>query len=236
MANILGTEVSGLPDLNITGIFSNTWIYVALIAFIGLILITGVGFLLYYKTFNRRVVLFENISGLGYQPVMRKRARRLKVGTAGEELLSVMGGDTLSAYGRKMGKNTYWFAKGSDGYWYNFLLGDLDTKMAMLDIEPIDRDVRMFHVAKDRMNRDNYLKKSFMEKYGSTLIMFLFLIILIVGMWVIIGKIGKATESLSATQEANAEVLKTTKEILVNNERLKTGGVSGTVSGLVPAG
>jgi uncharacterized membrane protein len=236
MANILGTEVAGIPDINITGIFSNTWIYIALISFIGIILITVVGFVLYYKAFNRKIVFFENISGLGYQPVMRKRARRLRVGSAGEELLSVMGGDTLSAYGRKMGKNTYWFAKGSDGYWYNFLLGDLDTKMAMLDIEPIDRDVRMFHVAKDRMNRDNYLKKSFMEKYGSTLIMFLFLIILIIGMWVIIGKIGKATESLAKTQDANAEVLKTTKEILVNNEKLKQGGVSGAVSGLVPAG
>lgn len=236
MANLLGTEVSGLPDLNITGIFSNTWIYIAIISFIGIILITGVAFLFYYKTFNRRIVFFENISGLGYQPVMRKRARRLRVGTSGEELLSVMGGDTLSAYGRKMGKNTYWFAKGSDGYWYNFLLGDLDTKMAMLDIEPIDRDVRMFHVAKDRMNRDNYLKKSFMEKYGSTLIMFLFLIILIIGMWVIIGKIGKATESLAKTQETNLEVLKTTQGILEVNEKMKTGGISGTVSGLVPVG
>jgi len=236
MANILGTEVSGLPDLNITGIFSNTWIYVALIGFIGLILITVVAFILYYRTFNRICEFYENVSGLGYQRIGVKRARRLRVGTSGEELLSVMGGDTLSAYGRKVGRNRYMFCKGIDGYWYNTLHGDLDTKMAMLDIVPVDTDVKMFHVIKSRMNESQYLKKSFMEKYGSTLIMFLFLIILIVGMWVIIGKIGKATESLSATQEANAEVLKTTKEILVNNERLKTGGVSGTVSGLVPAG
>lgn len=229
------TEGLGLPNVNITGIFSNTWIYILIIAVFGFILLGAIAFLMYYKTFNKKCVFFENISGLGYQPTMRKRARKLRVGTSGEELLALVGGDTLTAYGRKMGKNTYWFAKGIDGYWYNILLGDLDTKMAMLDIEPVSTDVRMFHVAKDRMNRDNYLKKSFMEKYGTTIMMFIFLIILIVGMWLIIGKIGKATESLASTQKANEEVIKTTRDILNMNERMKNeGGVSGAVSGLIP--
>lgn len=234
MAEVLGAT---LPNVNVTGFFASTWVYILIVAVIGFMLIAGIAFLLYYKTFNRKLVFFENISGLGYQPTMSKRARKLRVGASGEELLAVVGGDTLSSYGRKMGYNTYWFAKGSDGYWYNFVLGDLDTKMAMLDIEPIDTDVRMFHVAKDRMNRDNYLRKSFIEKYGSTLMMFLFLIILILGMWFIIGKIGKATEALAKTQEANAEVIKTTQQILVANENIKKeGGISGAISGLIPAG
>lgn len=232
MAEILGVAV---PSINVTGFFSSTWIYIAVIAFAGFILITGVALILYFRTFNRKVVFFENISGLGYQPVMRKRARRLRVGPSGEELLSLIGGDTLSAYGRKMGKNTFWFAKGQDGYWYNFLLGDLDAKMAMLDINPVDRDVRFFHVAKDRMNRDNYLKRSFMEKYGSIMIMFVFLIIMILGLWFIVGKIGDATEALAQTQQANAEVIKTTQQILVANENMKNNGLSGVATGLVPA-
>ena len=234
MADILGANV---PIPNVTGFLSSTWIYIAIIAVVGFFLIMGVAFLLYYKTYNRKVVFFENISGLGYQPTMRKRARRLRVGGSGEELLALMGGDTISAYGRKMGPNTYWFAKGSDGYWYNFLLGDLDTKMAMLDIEPIDRDVRMFHVAKDRMNRDNYLKKSFLEKYGTMMIAFVFMIILILGMWFIIGKIGNATESLAATQKANADVIRTTQQILVANNNMKNGVTSTDgIVGLIPAG
>ena len=225
----------GLPTINITGLFASTWIYVAIVSVIGFILIVSVSLLMFYKIYNRKCVFFENISGLGYQPVLKKRARRLKVGSGGEELLALIGGETLSAYGKKMGKNTYWFAKGQDGYWYNFVLGDLDTKMAMLDIEPIDRDVRMFHVAKDRMNRDNYLRKTFIEKYGSILIMFAFLIVLILGLWFIVGKIGNATEALAATQQANAEVIRTTQQILVANENIKNQGVSGIVEGLVPA-
>lgn len=231
MVDVLGTQI---PVPSITGLFSSTWVYIAIVTVIGVILIVLVATLLFYKTFDRKIVFFENISGLGYQPVLKKRGRRLKVSNAGEELLSLWGGETLSAYGRKMGKNIYWFAKGSDGYWYNFLLGDLDTKMAMLDIHPVDKNVRMFHVAKDRMNRDNYLKKSFMEKYGATLLMFLFLIVLILGMWFIIGKVGDATKSLVATAQSNQEVIKTTQQILVANENMKKGGISGAVSGLVP--
>jgi len=237
MATILGTDLGsfGFPDISLTGFLSSSWIYVVFVVIIGIILIVGIALLLFYKTFNRKVVFFENISGLGYQPTMRKRARIIKIGKSGEELLSVIGGETLSAYGRKMGKNTFWFAKGQDGYWYNFLLGDLDSRKAMLDIEPVDKNVRMFHVAKDRMNRDNYMKKSFMEKYGTTLLMFLFLVVLVLGMWFIIGQVGKATSSLSATADTNKEVVQTLNQILQANQNIKNqGSNSGIVSGLVP--
>jgi len=235
MADILGFDAP-IPDINITGIFASTWIYIAIVAVMGVILIGGVATLIFFKTYSRKIVFFENISGLGYQPTLKRRARSLRVGTGGEELLSLMGGDTISAYGRKMGKNTYWFAKGQDGYWYNFLLGDLDTKMAMLDIDPVDTDVRMFHVAKDRMNKENYLKRSFLEKYGSLMIMFLFLVVLILGMWFIVGKIGEATESLAATQNANTAVLVTTQQILNANQNMLSGGsgTSGIVEDIVP--
>jgi len=226
-------EGVGLPDINITGFFSSTWIYIAVIGVIGLILLILVILLLFFKIYNRKVVFFENIAGLGYQPVIKRRARILKVGIGGEELLGLIGGDTLSAYGRKMGKNTYWFAKGQDGYWYNFLLGDLDTKMAMLDIEPVDRDVRMFHVAKDRLNRENYLKRSFLEKYGIHILLFFFLAALIFGMWFIIAKVGNATAALAATAESNQKVIETTQRLLELNANMQTstGG-----SGIIEAG
>jgi len=100
--------------------------------------------------------------------VLRTRARIVKLGVGGEEILKTFSGGTyVSAYGRKMGKNTYWYAKGGDGYWYNIILGDLDTKQKILDVEPIDRDVRMFHVALDRLSHQTYGKTSFLEKVWS---------------------------------------------------------------------
>lgn len=231
MADILGTDV-GLPNIDITGFLSNTWFYVLIVAIIGVFLIGGVIILLFMKTWNRKVVLFENISGQGFQPYMKTRARVIKLGLGGEEILKTFGGGQyLSAYGRKMGKNTYWYAKGSDGYLYNIILGDLDAKRGVLDVEPIDRDVRMLHVAINQLNQNTYNKKSFLEKYGVHMMLFLFLIVLILGIWFIVGKVGNATSSLSQTAETNVEVAQTNRDVLnaldnILNRNPSTGVIS----------
>jgi len=204
-----------IPKIDITGFFSSSWIYIAIIIFVGIILVGLAIFLLFILTYKKKIILFENISGQGYQPVFRSRARIVKLGVGGEEILKTLfGGHFVSAYGRKMGKNTYWYAKGGDGYWYNIILGDLDAKQKILDVEPIDRDVRMFHVALDRLSHQTYGKTSFLEKYGVHMMMFAFLIVLILGMWFIVGKIGDAVEPLAQStenaikiQEANDKTL-----------------------------
>jgi len=232
MVDILGANVP-LPTINITSWLSNSWIWIFVVVIIGLLLITGIGFLLWFKTYNRRVVVFENISGQGYQPVLRTRARIVKLGVGGEELLKTFSGGTyLSAYGRKMGKNVYWYAKGPDGYLYNILVGDLDTKLNILDIDPIDRDVRMFHVALDRLSEQTYGKKSFMEKYGIHMMLFAFLIVLMLGMWFIVGKVGDSTAALAATAETNVKVAEQLSQILQGSSNIQ----SGSGSGLIPAG
>lgn len=222
------------PSIHLTGFFSSTWLYVFIIGAIGLIAVAGIAIFLFFMTYSRKIVLFENVSGLGYQPTLRTRARVVKLGIGGEELLKTLaGGQYVSAYGRKMGKNSYWFAKGSDGYWYNIVLGDLDTKMAMLDINPIDRDVRMLHVALNRLAQQDYGKMGFLEKYGVHMMLFLFLIVLIAGMWFIIGKVGDATQALASTAQTNREVLDNLKNILNAQNNIVNGATQGT--GIVPA-
>jgi len=228
-----------VPSINITGFLSSTWIYVLVIVLVGFILIVGVAVLLFFMTYKKKVVLFENISGLGYQPVLKTRARIVKLGIGGEELLKTLaGGHYISAYGKKMGRNTYWYAKAQDGYWYNITLGDLDTKQAMLDIEPVDRDVRMFHVALDRLSHQTYGQKDTVAKiimYGTV---FVFLLVLILGMWFIVGKIGDATAPLAQANEnavkrdeINLQVLQRLESIVNSLEKMSRGGSSG----LVPA-
>jgi len=241
MLGDLGVE-GVIPEIDITGALSGSWIYIFIIAVVGIILVVGLVIFLYLTTYKKKIVLFENISGQGYQPVFKSKARIIKLGVGGEEILkTLIGGHFVSAYGRKMGKNTYWYAKGQDGYWYNIVLGDLDAKMGMLDIEPIDRDVRMFHVALDRLSQQTYGKTSFMEKYGVHMMMFLFLIVLVLGMWFIVGKIGDAVAPLSTAADTSLKVqemnMKITSQLEAvaralghNVENIESGG-----SGLVPA-
>jgi len=196
-----------IPKIDLTGFLSSSWIYVLIIVIIGLMLIFGDALFIFFLTYKKKIIVFENIAGQGYQPVFRSRARIVKLGVGGEEILKTLfGGYYVSAYGRKMGKNIYWYAKGQDGYWYNIVLGDLDTKQAMLDIEPIDRDVRMFHVALDRLSQSTYGKQGFLEKYGVHMMMFLFLIVLIFGMWFIVGKIGDAVAPLAQSSDTALKV------------------------------
>jgi len=238
MADIIGLDTGSLgvslPSINITGFLSNSWIYILIIGIIGFVLIVGVATLLFFKTYNKKIILFENISGQGYQPVLKTRARIIKLGISGEEVLkTLVGGKYVSAYGRKMGKNSYWYCKGSDGYWYNVIMGDLDTKLAMLDIEPVDRDVRMFHVSLDRLHHATYNKQNFLQKYGVHLLLFVFLIVLILGIWFIVGKVGDSTSALAATADTNKAVLEALQGVLQSTDNIQSGITGG--SGLIPA-
>jgi len=63
-----------VPKIDITGLATNTWVWVLVIAMVGLIFITVLCFFLYYMTYNKKIVFFENISGQGYQPVLKTTA------------------------------------------------------------------------------------------------------------------------------------------------------------------
>jgi len=230
MVSILGFEAP--VSLNLSGILSTSILYISLFVFLTIFGAAAVALLLFFKTYNKKVVLFDDISGQGYQPVLKTRARTIRVDkTSGEELLKTLAGKIyLSAYGRKMGKNTYWFAKGPDGYFYNVTLGDLDTKMGVLDIEPVDRDVRMFHVALNRLAHQEYGKKNNLPTIMVGIGVFLALVILLIGMYMVAGRFIEAANSLASTASTNQEVLKGLNDVLKALANIKSQ------SGVVPAG
>lgn len=235
MVDIIGVDIP-VPTIDIGGFISSSWIYILIISIVGVLIVLLVVLLLFFKTYNRKIVLFENVSGLGFQPALKTRARTVRLGAGGEEILKTLaGGHFITAYGRKMGKNTFWFCKARDGYWYNVLLGDIDTKLNMLDIEPVDRDVRMFHVALDRLSHQTYGKQSFLQKYGIHMMLFAFLVVLILGMWFIIAKVGTATSALAATAETNKEVAELLADVLKGAANIKATGSSIVPTGIIPA-
>ena len=169
--------------------------------------------------------MFENIAGQGYQVVIRDRARLIKVGDGGEELMYLLKKKVFrTAYGKKMGKNEYWFAIGQDGYWYNIVLGDLDAKMGMLDIEPIDRDMRYMHVAVRKNTQERYRKIKFMEKFGGVVISGIFIMIMIIGIWFLLDKMGDIAQTINQGIEAGVKVQEATNQILSGLDNIVSGG------------
>lgn len=226
MGEILGTQ---MPTVFQKIHFQINWVLILIVFLVFIAACITIYIIWNRRTYRYKIIVFENISGQGYQPTIRDKARILKVGDGGEEILFLKKKKVYrTAYGRKMGTNTYWFAVGQDGYWYNIVLGDLDAKMGMLDIEPIDRDMRYAHVSIRRNIQDRYNKQSFMEKYGSIMMNGLFLLIMLIGLGILIGKIGDVAGSVNAGIEASNKLVNVATQLL---ERLEgacgTGGLGG---------
>ncbi len=221
MVEFLGAEIP-LPTFGIgTGA-------IVLAFSIFLIILAGaviIYFVYMMRIYNRKIVVFENISGQGFQPVYKDTARLVSLGDGGEELLFLRKKKVYrTAYGRKMGKNTYWFVIGQDGYWYNSLLGDLDAKMGMLDIEPVDRDMRYMHVAVRKNIQERYRKINIMEKYGAIAMSGLFLIIMLMGIWFLLDKIALISTGMSNAIDAVVKVQDETRVVLSALDNVCSGG------------
>jgi hypothetical protein len=226
MVNILGAEIP-VPTF---GIGTGNWVWVGIVfVFIIIGFIVAV-IILQMLTYNRKIIVFENISGQGFQPVYRDKARLVKLGDGGEELLYLKKKKVYrTAYGKKMGKNTFWFVIGQDGYWYNCVLGDLDAKMGTLDIEPIDRDMRYMHVAVRKNIAERYRKISFMEKHGLLIVSLVFLLVLIGGVWFIVDKMAETASLTNQNIKASGDVVNAAADLLAGLNNVQGG------SGLVPA-
>jgi len=230
--NIGGYEIP--ISLDISGWLSSSWIWVAVVCLIGVVACIGVALMLFFYTYKRKIIVFEEISGC-LQPVLSTRARVIKLRAGGEEVMkTLIGGYYVSAYGRRIGRNSYWYLKGSDGYLYNFILDKFGKPVY------IDGDMRMFHVAIDRLSESTYGKSSFLEKYGIHLMLFVFLIVLVLGMWFIIGRIGSAMEPLAIAVNQNAQLTEAnvqTSATLYNIiNKLGLTAANATSSGIAPAG
>jgi hypothetical protein len=213
MAEIFGIDTGiNAPSL-VSSSFGGTLMLILgiiVVFFIGIIAI-----LLYFnhKVYNKKIYDFENVSGQGWVLVQKDKARLIKVGDGGEEILYLRKRRTYrTAYGKKMGKNQYWFAKGQDGYFYNVVLGDLDAKMGMLDIEPIDRDMRYMHVAIRKNIEARYDKRTFMEKYGVMLILGVYFLIVVIAVWFMIDQIGVLMSEAQVTVQQSQK----TQELILN--------------------
>jgi hypothetical protein len=233
------TEVFGLDtgiDLGVTGGLAGFAVYLAWIfGILVLAIIGGVIFWIWHqkKIFKEEIVVFENVSGQGWVIAFKDRARRLRLSKDGTEVLWLKKKKMpLTAYGRKMGTNQYWFAIGQDGGWYNFLLGDLDAKMGVLDIEPVDRDIKYVTVAMLKNAEKEYgPKQSFMDKWGVWIFSLLGLIIGIAGFAYLIDQMGQVAGSLSNALDANTKTAEVINTALAHVDSLCNGGTGITTVG-----
>jgi len=216
-----------LPD------FSGIGSSVMTIGIVFVIALCLIAFGYYYwdkRRYKYKIEIYENLGGTRYVKTGIDLARIQKVGDQGEEILVLKKRKKIvTSYNRKMGDNLIWFAVGQDGYWYNVTLGDLDSKQGMLDIEPIDRDMRYSHTAIRKNYNDRYNKPKFMDKYGSIIMLGIFLIIIIIGVGYLINRLAGVATSLNQPIQTLTELTKLNKEIITGLDNVCSGsGIKAT--------
>lgn len=181
--------------------------------------------------YNKKVTFLENIAGRGYVPTTKDKAIIIKMGDSGEEIMVTRKSkQLLHAYGKKIGKNHYAFAKGSDGYWYNVVFGDLDVALGEIGLTPIDKEVRYANkgvrdIVKERFQKKNWFKDNIGLVVGITSI-----VIVLIFLWLIFREFSAITSGAAQAVEASKEVMDSAAQVLRGLDNIKSGG-----SGLVPA-
>ena len=231
MAEIFGIA---LPD-GLTGFgggLGSIVFYVLLLVLMVVLFGVVIYFIYQKKVYRFRVEVYENMSGGGYIRTFLDRARLVKAGDGGQEILYLKKKKAYrSAYGRKMAKNTFWFAVGPDGYWYNFTLGDLDTKTGVLDVEPVDADVRMLYEGiRKNMEREFSPVNNF-SKYAPYVFSFLLLLLIIVGGIYIIKETGDVLKASEGAVKASQNVMDSADRVLGKIDNLQAANTGG----LIPA-
>jgi len=232
MAELFGFD-TGLNVGDIVSSRMGTYIMLGLIILV--ILIIGAGFLWWYlnkKLYKYKIAVFENIAGMGWRLSYRDKAKPLRLSADGTEVLFLKQKKMpITAYGKKMGPNEYWFAIAQDGGWYNIILGDLDAQNQILDIEPIDRDVKYISVAMRKNAQENYGPKvTFMDRYGAWIMGGVTIIILLAGVWFLIDKMNDTSAALTIATNEFTKIVEPISRALAHADSICSGG-----TGISPA-
>lgn len=218
-----------LSKINFGG-FSSALTYFIFAIIIMVILGVIAFFLIRILRFKYKVIIFENLSGRGYVPVLKDKAELVRIGQGGAEILWLAKKrQFVQAYGTKMGKNTYWFAVGNDGYLRNFILTDLNKDLKDMGVLIIDRDMRYMHVAIQRNVKDRYNELGFFGKYGGVIAYISLIVVTIVMMYLLFDKWLEVSGALTSAIDSAQKVVEASAKLLGAVDQFNSNG------GLTPA-
>lgn len=169
-------DVIGDVNSKIMGTFTNIHI-LNVIGWVVLgILVIGAGFWVYMiyrnkKQFSKIITGFDVVNGF-WQPSIRDRAKVVKIGSGGFEILYLQKSKTWKiAYGGRVGRDTYYFFIMPDGYWYNGMLyanvNSISEKGGLIPVVTTNPLMRGQYASLEKQI-DSLVgdKKGFWDKYG----------------------------------------------------------------------
>lgn len=181
--------------------------------------------------FNKHITIWEDVEGSdGLEPIGTDKAMLIKVGKGGTELLYLKKRKTYKgAYGKRIGKNKYFFVIGKDGYWYNTTLGSLDSAMQKININPTNVNMRYQNEALMELIRERYEKPNFWEQYGQILVNLAFFMLIAVMFWLYFSSFKEVAPALVQASDTLKESAEALKQVIGGIDNLRaSGGITPT--------
>jgi hypothetical protein len=218
--------VSGIKFMNLIG-----WFIFAIILIGGLYWL----FIIYRnkKIYSSIIKGFE-IIGVNFIPTIDDRARKVKLGSGGFEILFLKRLKTWRlAYGSRVGKNTYYYFIMPDGYWYNGLFSSnmfmIDKLGGLIPIVTTNPNMRSQYTSLEKqIDSLHKEKEKFWDKYGSWILSLSFVLVAGVMLWL------NYKEFVTVSTNFNTAIDK--MGLLIDKLNVLTGNVQNTqgAGGLVP--
>jgi hypothetical protein len=224
-----GASIPSLPSITGAGM-QKLVIYVGLGLLLAIAGAIGVYLIVQKLKWNKTFVLFKKV-GSDWQIASTDKGMFQRVGTAGDYWAKWRNLKRTSSKPRKQKrKNEYWFAEGEDGEIREIDSFDFDSGLRKINAHFVDEDMRLQRLGIQKNLATRFEKVGFWQKYGTTIMLVIFIVIVVVALVVLFKEMKGNWES--ATQTAKAiEHMASSVETMAN----RLGGVSGGGE-LIPAG
>lgn len=193
-----------------------------------LLVVLGIGlyFMIRWLKFNKTIVILEDVSGSdNLEPVGRDKAMVVKVGKGGSELLYLRKRKVYrGSYGKRMGKNMYYFAIGKDGYWYNITLGDLDPALQKVGVKTTSVNMRYQNESLQELIKERFDKPTFWGQYGQIILNLAFFMVVAVMFWLYFSAFKETAPALTQSAEALKEASDTLRQVVGGLDGLRASG------------
>jgi len=218
---------------------------IALIIAIAVVILGGIGFLVYWrsvkKSFWIRIHVFRLIGNIPTRVAIYS-AKEVPFGMAGDKLWKVAPIGMMQMFKAikwlPVGKiqtapKEFWYYIREDGEWINFSLADLNDIQRKAGVRFVQEDMRLQRLATERLLEQRLMKKTFWEQWGSTIMLVILFLVMAICMVIMFYQFGKLLDKFTQVEATQFETAKILYKVF--GENYATNFTTGGTSGLVPA-
>lgn len=207
----------------------NTLTYVLIAFFV--VVILGGGIFVYYvnKKFNKRIKLFRK-AGDRVVKFAEDTGMFQKIGIEGDVWLKLRASKKILPKPRfEMSKDEFWYFERKDGEFVDFTLQDMNLAKSEAELCFVAEDMRLSRLGIGKILDAEFKKPSFWEKYGSSILAIIMMIIFIVGMIISYKHDETISKQAMATAQQIGPISEKLEKIAMALDRTVSRGYSGAI-------